>query len=89
MFAQASLNEIQRSSDTITLSSLPSQAGWGLPFLRKSRSSEAPEERAPLETDYTSVDKQMGLHFTPAWDERGYYLLPCVFPFLYTLLSVM
>ncbi|CAB1430324.1 unnamed protein product [Pleuronectes platessa] len=27
MFAQATLNEIQRSGDTITLSSLPSQAG--------------------------------------------------------------
>lgn len=35
-----------------------------------SRSAQAPEQRAPLETDYTSVDKRIGLHFTSAWDKR-------------------
>lgn len=69
MFAQATLNEIQRSGDTITLSSLPSQVGW-VYCASESRNAEAPEERAPLETDYMSVDKRIGLHFTSAWDKR-------------------
>lgn len=68
MFAQATLNEIQRSGDTITLSSLPSQVGWVYPA-SESQSTEAPEERAPLETDYMSVDKRIGLHFTSASDK--------------------
>lgn len=42
--------------------------GSALP--QKSRNEQAPEERAPLETDYTSVDKRIGLHFTSAWDKR-------------------
>lgn len=68
MFAQATLNEIQRSGDTITLSSLPSQVGWVYPA-SESQSTKAPEERAPLETDYMSADKRIGLHFTSASDE--------------------
>lgn len=68
MFAQATLNEIQRSGDTITLSSLPSQVGWVYPA-SESQSTKAPEERAPLKTDYMSADKRIGLHFTSASDE--------------------
>lgn len=68
MFAQATLNEIQRSGDTITLSSLPSQVGWVYPA-SESQSTKAPEERAPLETDYMSADKRIGLHFTSVSDE--------------------
>lgn len=83
MFAQAVLNEIQRSGDTITLSSLPRQVGWVYPAL-ESRSAQAPAERAPLETDYMSVDKRiLALHL--CLRQAGYYLLA----FFFMLLPVM
>lgn len=68
MFA---LSEIQRSADTITLSSLPSQVGW---VYRVS---------APLETDYTSVDKRICPRFTFAWDRLVIILSVSLFFFFF------
>lgn len=62
--------------------------GGAYPFLwRKSHCSEAAEGRAPLKTDYMSVDKRLCLHFTPEWVKSVIIFRPFFFFSLFALAS--
>lgn len=79
MFAQATLNEIQRTGDTITLSSLPSQVGWVYPASEKSKRRGARRESTSRDRLHVCGQaNRLALHLRLR--QAGYYLLVCFFP---------
>ena len=80
MFAQATLNEIQRSGDTITLSSLPSHVGWVCPASEKSKWTGTRRESTSRDRLHVCGQaNRLALHL--CLRQAGYYLLVFLFFF--------